>query len=358
MLNTTLLNGNQYVLNGCYIEITSRCNLRCKHCYNESGELDSEISCETFQNVLNCYEDGAETDITLSGGEPLLHPQFWGILDSAINAKIKKILIITNATIIDAQVAEKFSHRKDVGIQLSINGSTPSIHDALCGKGSFEKTMAGLAALQAVEFEKIVVRCMITKSNSQDLVNTVQMLVDHGIKNIFFGILRVQGRTKQNVDELGLSLDEQVAIIKNLHESKKIANYIAEGIGIKIPEPFSGGCPLVLPGKEVAPLNPRIDSKGNVHLCQAFEDVLYSIGNINDSSLNVIFESYKFKNLINFFSTGLSYIKECEKCVWQSNCGRGCVADILAHGSIQNTDGLCKLRKHVMATALINQKAK
>ena len=32
-----------YELAGCYIEITSRCNLRCKHCYNESGELRKEL---------------------------------------------------------------------------------------------------------------------------------------------------------------------------------------------------------------------------------------------------------------------------------------------------------------------------
>lgn len=34
-----VLANNDYILNGCYIEITSNCNLRCIHCYNESGEL-------------------------------------------------------------------------------------------------------------------------------------------------------------------------------------------------------------------------------------------------------------------------------------------------------------------------------
>ena len=33
-----VLANNDYILNGCYIEITSNCNLRCIHCYNESGE--------------------------------------------------------------------------------------------------------------------------------------------------------------------------------------------------------------------------------------------------------------------------------------------------------------------------------
>lgn len=42
-----------YELAGCYIEITSRCNLRCKHCYNESGELRKELDLQAF---LNAYD--------------------------------------------------------------------------------------------------------------------------------------------------------------------------------------------------------------------------------------------------------------------------------------------------------------
>lgn len=47
-----VLANNDYILNGCYIEITSNCNLRCIHCYNESGELRDQISVEAFKNVL------------------------------------------------------------------------------------------------------------------------------------------------------------------------------------------------------------------------------------------------------------------------------------------------------------------
>lgn len=74
MEDIKFLNGNKYRLDGCYIELTSRCNLRCKHCYNDSGELKEEISEQAFQNILNCYDRDIEPYISFSGGEPLLHP--------------------------------------------------------------------------------------------------------------------------------------------------------------------------------------------------------------------------------------------------------------------------------------------
>lgn len=83
-----VLANNDYILNGCYIEITSNCNLRCIHCYNESGELRDQISVEAFKNVLGCYDNPKKASITLSGGEPLLHPQVWKFIDMMLESGI------------------------------------------------------------------------------------------------------------------------------------------------------------------------------------------------------------------------------------------------------------------------------
>ena len=94
-----------YELAGCYIEITSRCNLRCKHCYNESGELRKELDLQAFLNAYDGIPDTEECSITLSGGEPLLHPQVWEFIDRIQKRKSTKNLIITNATLITEDIA-------------------------------------------------------------------------------------------------------------------------------------------------------------------------------------------------------------------------------------------------------------
>ena len=139
-----VLANNDYILNGCYIEITSNCNLRCIHCYNESGELRDQISVEAFKNVLGCYDNPKKASITLSGGEPLLHPQVWKFIDMMLESGIlaRNILLITNATCITDDVANMLAE-KHVSVQVSLNGSRAELHDSICGKGNFERTMAG-----------------------------------------------------------------------------------------------------------------------------------------------------------------------------------------------------------------------
>ena len=71
----------QFDLKGFYLEITSKCNLRCLHCYNESGILKNEISFELFKRLIDEFDE--KPDITFSGGEPLLHPDIWKMLEYA-----------------------------------------------------------------------------------------------------------------------------------------------------------------------------------------------------------------------------------------------------------------------------------
>lgn len=164
-----VLANNDYILNGCYIEITSNCNLRCIHCYNESGELRDQISVEAFKNVLGCYDNPKKASITLSGGEPLLHPQVWKFIDMMLESGIlaRNILLITNATCITDDVANMLAE-KHVSVQVSLNGSRAELHDSICGKGNFERTMAGLQRLLSKHANMVIVRNMMNKQNMND----------------------------------------------------------------------------------------------------------------------------------------------------------------------------------------------
>lgn len=355
MQQPNLINKNKVELTGCYIEITSKCNLRCLHCYNDSGELISQISVETFKNVLNCYDSPEKASITFSGGEPLLHPQFWDLVDMTLEAGIphSSILVVTNATLINKEVAMKFAKR-GIAIQISLNGSKAELHDAICGKGNYERTMQGLRNILENESNMTIVRCLVNKQNIDDLEEISKMLYDLGVMKILFGTLKNGGRAEENLDKLLLPQSEEYEILEIFRESEIVKKIDGEIKGsISVPVTFSGSCPYVIPDNKPVPFNPRIDSKGNVFICQSFFDTMYSVGNINKSRLDEIMLDTPFENLVNYLTTGISYIHACTTCVWKKACYRGCVADCIANGSIQETDGACYSRKKALAKEYI-----
>ena len=122
-----LINRNVYTLSGAYVEITSRCNLRCKHCYNESGELKTEFTLDQIKNIIEDIPHKESAAFTISGGEPLLHPHFWDILDLVLHNNFARVLVITNGTLIDESAAKKFAER-NCSIQVSINGQLNMIN--------------------------------------------------------------------------------------------------------------------------------------------------------------------------------------------------------------------------------------
>ena len=340
-----------------YIELTSECNLRCLHCYNESGVLRNLINMKEYENILNSLPNGEDTTVTLSGGEPLLHPLIWEFVKKLDEKEFGRKLMITNATLITPEIAKALKAH-NLSIQVSLNGSCPDTHDKLCGKGNFDKTIKGLKyLLDAGLAERVLIRCMVSAFNITDVKKMIKMLAEQGIKHIDLATLTLLGRGKKNIDKMYLLPKDKKAFIRNISSDEEILRYIENGINISFPDEFTGVCPLIMDsidGKKI-PLTPRIDSSGNVYLCQIFSGENYSIGNVYDETLSEICKGDRLSHLVWFLRYGMKYMHECEKCVWQSSCGKGCLALALNNGSIQETDGECELRKEQFLEDFLKQ---
>jgi len=67
-----------------YLMLTSRCNMTCGHCCGAYGPEGEDMSMETYKQALNFSSDYGSEGISLGGGEPTLHPQFWEMLGLAL----------------------------------------------------------------------------------------------------------------------------------------------------------------------------------------------------------------------------------------------------------------------------------
>ena len=215
---------DKYKLAGFYLEITSQCNMRCLHCYNDSGELQEEISMRAFNNIIADLEENEGLTVTLSGGEPLLHPRIWDFIKAIKDKNFGNALMITNATLIDENVAKKIV-QANISIQVSINGSCAETHDKLCGNGSFQRTLRGIDNLLAMNYhDNIIVRCMLSNFNKNDILPFINMAVEKGIKNIIIAPLTLIGRSMNNAEGMYLNLAEKSEIIDFLNQSSEIAS--------------------------------------------------------------------------------------------------------------------------------------
>lgn len=125
------------------LNITNKCNLKCKHCYlGESG--NKEIGVRLFEKAVSQFEDMGGLKLMISGGEPLLHSKFRELLEILPSYELR-VVVLSNGTLIHKKEAEKLSKYVDE-IQVSIDGIKS--HGLLRGKGSYDKAMQGISALQ------------------------------------------------------------------------------------------------------------------------------------------------------------------------------------------------------------------
>ncbi len=135
------------------LDITNLCNLRCQHCYHPHHKNEGALSLLEWFEILSQYETlrnkmGYRPSLILCGGEPLLSPMLFPILDRAfaINPDFK-VTILSNGTLISAGILEKLKRYPRIAFQISLDGPTSASHEQTRGKGSFEKTQSGVSAL-------------------------------------------------------------------------------------------------------------------------------------------------------------------------------------------------------------------
>ena len=125
------------------LQLISRCNLACKHCY--LGEpTTAALSLSQVLSVLEEFEQMQGLRVLFSGGEPLLYPHLKTLNDALPRFALRKVLL-TNGTLIREGNFPAWCHFDE--IQFSLDGLKEG-HEAIRGKGTFEKTIAGIHAAQ------------------------------------------------------------------------------------------------------------------------------------------------------------------------------------------------------------------
>lgn len=145
-------------------ELIRACNLSCPHCFLDSGADPGRAPRLNSAGALALVEELAAMGVqhvTLTGGEPTLHPDLTVIV-AALKAARIGLVLQTNGTRGDGEawnrVAQWLDPRID-RVQVSLDGPDARSHDATRGPGSFAATLAGLGHMRAQGLAVVISTC-------------------------------------------------------------------------------------------------------------------------------------------------------------------------------------------------------
>ena len=150
-------------LQNVFFQLCSKaCNLRCKFCYIERNPYKNEedfISIDKIKESLVSLKGKKLNSIYLTGGEPLLHPNFNQILKMCL--KISNTTVLTNGTMINdkkARFLRKIDDENDFETiyRISLDSTDEIENDSLRGRGSFRKALCAISSLMKYEFNPII----------------------------------------------------------------------------------------------------------------------------------------------------------------------------------------------------------
>lgn len=155
-------------------ELTYACNLACSHCLSSSGRRDpNELSTEECKAVIDELQRMQVFYVNIGGGEPTVRSDFWELLDYA-TAHDVGVKFSTNGIKIDAEAARRIAANSYVDIQISIDGATPEVNDAVRGQGSYDTAVRALQHLADVGVSaKLSVVCTRQNIGQLDLFKEI-----------------------------------------------------------------------------------------------------------------------------------------------------------------------------------------
>ena len=137
------------------IELTSRCNLRCRHCFMVS-DCGVELSSEEVMGIIDQLVDMGTFYLAFTGGEIFTREDLFEI---ARYAKRKGFFqtFMTNGTLITPENMEEMRKLKPIKFEISLHGATPETHDHITQvNGSFERAVAAIKELVSQGIEVTV----------------------------------------------------------------------------------------------------------------------------------------------------------------------------------------------------------
>jgi len=173
------------------LQITNRCNLRCRHCYI-GGTDNSELSITQLKSVLDEFEAMQGLRLLITGGEPLMHSRF-SELNYMLPAYSFRKILFTNGLLLKQ---DQLNNLHVDEIQISVDGMERG-HDAMRGAGTFRIVIQNLKLAVEAGFA-VSISTMIHRENLTEFDEMEALFKSIGIRDWTVDVPCCEGRLMEN----------------------------------------------------------------------------------------------------------------------------------------------------------------
>jgi mycofactocin radical SAM maturase len=299
-------------------ELTYACNLACVHCLSSSGRRDPrELSTARCKAVVDSLARMGVFYVNVGGGEPTVRADFWELLDYAIACHVG-VKFSTNGVRIDAAAARRLAASDYVDVQISLDGATAEVNDAVRGRGSYATALAAMGHLSAAGFRGFKLSVVMTRHNIGQLDELKALADGHGAQ-LRLTRLRPSGRGADTWHDLRPTAGQQRQLYDWLraHGEQVFTGdsfFHLSGFGTALP-----GLGMCGAGRVVC----LIDPVGDVYACPFAIHADFLAGNVRQpGGFEAVWrDSGLFRRLRAPQSGGA-----CESCAAFGSCRGGCMA--------------------------------
>ena len=213
-----------------FVELTDRCNLSCLHCGSRCGSaggrnIDTELLLRSLRELAE-DTDPREIMLCITGGEPMLHPDFMRILKEGADIGYPTG-ITTNGSLITERAAEEMARAGLRSISLSLDGLEVTHNAFRRAKGnSFRDTLTALGRLRAVGIEAQITT-VAHRASLPELEDIYRLMLELGVYS--WRVINVDpiGRANENPDIM-LTPDELISLVDYIAEKRREAKGIMD----------------------------------------------------------------------------------------------------------------------------------
>jgi MoaA/NifB/PqqE/SkfB family radical SAM enzyme len=199
-------------------QLTNECNFACLHCIEESGpgrafkdELDDA---QTFEVLRQAIELDVPY-ISLSGGEPMVHPRFFDLVAFAAE-RGTQLKIETNGQYLTKQACRQLKALDVKSVQVSMDGASRETFNKMRVRGDFDEVVQGIRNLVEAGVP-LEINYSPTKFNTHEIGRAVDLAYDLGAQNFYTGRTMYTGNAVKTWHKLVPSDDQYMHYFNTLH---------------------------------------------------------------------------------------------------------------------------------------------